>query len=64
MVPERPSPDDHEAFPAGENAPAADEPPTGDETYPAGVESDEGERPDDQLEDGQPGLLDEPPRAD
>ena len=66
MGAERPGSDDEEVFPAGEGAPPRAEDALGeeDETFPAGVESDEGQRPGDELEDEQPGMLDEPPRAD
>ncbi len=55
---------EQEAFPAGERAAGAPEPSGDEETFPAGVETDEGQRPDDKLEDEQPGMLDDPPRAD
>ena len=55
---------EEDVFPAGERADYEDEPAGDEDTFPAGVESDEGQRPDDTLEEGQPGMLDEPPRAD
>ena len=55
---------EEEVFPAGERADYDDEPAGEEDTFPAGVESDEGQRLDDALEDRQPGMLDEPPRAD
>ncbi len=55
---------DEEAFPAGERAEGAPEPSGDEDTFPAGVETDEGQRPGDKLDDEQPGMLDEPPRAD
>ena len=66
MSGERPGSEDEETFPPGERASPEDDPAADDpqETYPAGVETDEGQRPGDKLEDEQPGLLDEPPRAD
>ena len=54
---------EEELFPAGENAPRTAGPGSGEE-YPAGVETDEGQRPDEKLADGQPGMADDPPRAD
>jgi hypothetical protein len=57
-------PPDDEVFPAGEEAPAETDPAGGDETFPAGAESDEGHRPGEKLDDGQPGMSEDPPRAD
>ena len=56
--------DDEDVFPAGEEAPGEADPSSGEETFPAGVEHDDGERPGDKLEDGQPGMAEDPPRAD
>ena len=60
----RPTDDDEEVFPAGEDAPAGTAPMSGEETIPAGVESDEGQRPGEKSEEGQPGMSEDPPRAD
>ena len=60
----RPADDDEEVFPAGEDAPGEADPSSGGETFPAGVESDDGQRPGEKLEDGQPGMVEDPPRAD
>ena len=64
MRDERVDGEDPEPFPPGEDSPGGHGPPGDGETFPAGVESDEGERPDEKLDDGQPGLLEDPPRAD
>ena len=40
------------------------EPSEEDDTFPSGVESDEGQRPGEKAEEGQPGMSDDPPRAD
>ena len=66
MPAERPASEDEETFPPGERAPREDERAADDQqgTYPAGAETDEGQRPGDKLEGEQPGMLDEPPRAD
>ena len=38
---------------------------TGEEgRFPGGVESDEGQRPGEKTEDDQPGMAEDPPRAD
>lgn len=63
----RPADDDdeeEEVFPAGERAPAEIDRASGEETFPAGAESDEGQRPGEKLEERQPGLAEDPPRAD
>lgn len=65
MRDERPGSEDEEAFPAGERASREGEARDDQgQTYPAGVESDDGRRPGEKLEDEQPGMLDEPPQAD
>ena len=56
--------DDADVFPAGEDAPADTDPSSGEQEFPAGAETDEGQRPGEKLEDGQPGLSEDPPRAD
>ena len=60
----RPVDDDDDVFPAGEEAPGEADPSNGEETFPAGVEDDDGQRPGDELEDVQPGMSEDPPRAD
>ncbi len=64
MWDERRPGDDDDVFPPGEDAPVEVDPASGEETFPAGVESDEGQRPGERLEDGQPGMSEDPPRAD
>ena len=64
MPDERRGSQEPEAFPPGEGAAPEPVASDDDETFPAGVETDEGERPDDELESGQPGMLEDPPRAD
>ena len=63
MSGERHNGEGDEAYPAGEGA-GGGESSDEEETFPGGVESDEGQRPGEKLEDGPPGLLEDPPRAD
>lgn len=48
----------------GEGQPGEDAGAPEEGRFPGGVESDEGQRPGEKTEDAQPGMAEDPPRAD